>query len=174
MINTTLDEIARYWSLHQSETGLSVDWAEARERYWRCGYKSKLQRCHIIPHSLGGADEAANLVLLCLRCHREAPNVSDPSYMWLWLRSHAVPFYDTYWTLRAVEEFEKLHQRKPFSLIDSNGLEVETLTRLINSYVRQVCVHFGEVRLNPSTLAWIILQIETSLRGKNGTPELDG
>ncbi len=36
-IKTTIAEAVDYWSRHQSECGLSVDWAEAHERCWRCG-----------------------------------------------------------------------------------------------------------------------------------------
>src|SRR5262249_7661154 len=66
----------------EDECGLGVDWSEAEERCWRCGYKSSLQKCHIVPDSLGGAARPSNLVLLCCRCHREAPNVADPRFMW--------------------------------------------------------------------------------------------
>jgi len=33
-----------------------------------------VERCHLVPHALGGADSPANLVLLCGRCHRDAPD----------------------------------------------------------------------------------------------------
>lgn len=36
-IKTTKKEIVDYWTSKQEETGLSVDWAEADERCWRCG-----------------------------------------------------------------------------------------------------------------------------------------
>lgn len=64
-IKTTKKEIIDYWAVRQDECELSVDWAEAHERCWRCGYKKTLDRCHIIPDSLGGKDEPKNLVLLC-------------------------------------------------------------------------------------------------------------
>ena len=40
-----------------------------------------LQKCHIIPHMLGGSSEASNLVLLCKRCHKVAPDNKRPRYM---------------------------------------------------------------------------------------------
>lgn len=36
--------------------------------------KVPLQRCHIIPKSLGGLDTADNLFLMCKECHDLAPN----------------------------------------------------------------------------------------------------
>jgi len=64
-IKTSIEEIVDYWKRHEDECGLSVDWAEAHERCWRCGCEKNLERCHIIPDSLGGKDEPSNLVLLC-------------------------------------------------------------------------------------------------------------
>ncbi|MEV6238890.1 HNH endonuclease signature motif containing protein [Lentzea sp. NPDC051838] len=75
-------------------------WGEAHDRCWRCGYKSLLEQCLIVPESLGGTDSADNLVLLCGRCRREAPNHQDPQYMWRWLRATRVSSDDTYWTIR--------------------------------------------------------------------------
>ena len=69
------------WEEREDESDLSVDWAEAEEICWRCGCKRKLQRCHIIPDSLGGKDEPSNLVLLCERCHIDAPNVESQTFM---------------------------------------------------------------------------------------------
>lgn len=55
-IRTTIPEIVDYWAKHTGECGLSVDFAEAHERCWRCGCQRSLERCHIVPASLGGED----------------------------------------------------------------------------------------------------------------------
>ena len=44
------------------------------------GVTSVLQRCHIVPRSLGGSDEPDNLFLLCKRCHLLTPDYTNPSY----------------------------------------------------------------------------------------------
>ncbi|MEK2144959.1 HNH endonuclease [Vibrio parahaemolyticus] len=80
-MDTSIKDIVEYWELHQDESGLSVDWAEAETLCWRCAHKRKLQRCHIIPRALGGSEQPSNLVLLCGQCHSEAPNVNDPEFM---------------------------------------------------------------------------------------------
>ena len=33
-----------------------------------------LEKCHIVPHMLGGSNDVSNFVLLCSRCHKEAPD----------------------------------------------------------------------------------------------------
>jgi len=43
-----------------------------------------LERCHMIPKSLGGSDDASNLVLLCKACHKEAPDIKDPKWFKQW------------------------------------------------------------------------------------------
>ena len=108
-IKTTKKQIVAYWSSVQDECGLSVDWAEAKDRCWRCGYKKRLIRCHIIPDSLGGKDEPSNLVLLCSRCHIDAPNVESKTFMWDWIRANGTPFYDTFWNIRAQKEYEFIY-----------------------------------------------------------------
>lgn len=112
-------EIVDYWTSRESECGLGVDWAEADERCWRCGYKSVLHGCHIVPDSLGGPNAPSNLVLLCGRCHREGPNVADARFMWIWMGSTCVPLHDTYWTERGLQEFEKCLGESPSRLRSS-------------------------------------------------------
>lgn len=154
------DDIVRYWEIRQDECGLAVDWSEAHERCWRCGHQTKLERCHIIPRSLGGPDHPSNIVLLCSHCHREAPNVADPEFMWFWIRRTCVPFYDTYWYVRGYREFERLFERKPFAELDENQLRGLDIEELVFSELENSTIHFGEVRRNAATLAWVFYRVE--------------
>lgn len=52
---------------------------------WGLWNHSRLERCHLVPRMLGGADCPENLVLLCNECHRDAPDVGDASYMLGWM-----------------------------------------------------------------------------------------
>jgi hypothetical protein len=82
--------------------------------------------------------------------------------MWQWLRAHAVPLYDTYWTIRGFEEFEKLFKRKPF--IDTpHEIPSERINDLISTYMRKASWHFGEGGFNPSTIAWVLAQVERQI-----------
>lgn len=165
-----LRDIVAYWSEREDECGLGVDWAEAHERCWRCAYKSRLQRCHIIPASRGGSGGPDNLVLLCGRCHREAPNVPDSRFMWIWLRATCMSFYDLYWTARGAEEFEEMFGRPPFSGPDfSTGL-VSQAQELLGTEISRAVIHWGEGRLNPSTIASIFALVEERLAGLRIAP----
>jgi hypothetical protein len=85
------------WDHHSqfiSELDVAVDWGNwetEHKRCWCCGHKSKLQECHIVPRSLGGSDNASNVVPLCAQCHDEAPDVADPGEMFRWIASQQNP-----------------------------------------------------------------------------------
>ena len=113
-IKTTIPEIVDYWFSRVYEGDLSVDASEAHERCRRYGYQTKLECCHIIPHSRGGADEPSNLVLLCKKCHLENPNVSDPEIMWDWLKADRTSLYNTFGIIQGFEEYKKIYG-VPFS-----------------------------------------------------------
>ena len=46
-----------------------------------------LQRCHVIPHSLGGSNHPSNLILMCSPCHEASPDTNEELYFWEWLSS---------------------------------------------------------------------------------------
>ena len=168
-------EIVAYWSKREDESGLAVDWAEAHKRCWACGRKKRkrnFDRCHIVPRALGGQDSADNLVLLCQRCHKLAPNVNDPSFMWFWLRARAVPFYDIEWIVSGLEEYQRLFGKSPFCgplLPDPAGLKY-----LVKKFREQAIIHFGEGRPNPSTLAWVIAKMEDEAAASLTSPSPGG
>lgn len=59
---------------------------------WCCGSTSRpLQRCHIVPRSLGGHDGPSNIVPLCGVCHDEMPDVRSADFFWDWLRRQQNP-----------------------------------------------------------------------------------
>lgn len=159
-MDATHAEIADYWSRNQDECGLSVDWAEAEELCWRCAHRRKLQRCHVVPRSLGGSEQASNLVLLCGQCHAEAPNVADPEFMWIWLRAHAVDCYGTYWQIRGWREYEFIYGKKPFEGVKDHEALILRAYACLEQRIKQVSTHWGQGKLNPATIAWLLRQVE--------------
>lgn len=156
-IKTTKKEIVDYWSRIEDECGLSVDWAEAEERCWRCGYEKKLQRCHIIPNSLGGKDEPSNLVLLCERCHIDAPNIESKTFMWDWIRANGTSFYDTFWQKTAKKEYEFIYQKSFMQeLKDRDILSARDLEKFFSIPEVRSVNHFAHPWKNDSTNAGIL------------------
>ena len=179
-IKTPLSEIIAYWEKHVDECGLSVDWAEAESHCWRCGYERNLERCHIIPDSLGGKDEPSNLVLLCKRCHAEGPNVTDPEIMWDWIRAYGVPFYGTFWFIRGMKEYQFIyHKTIRQELADilmcagvaPDSEEAMEVTKACTQKMRQqASIHFAQPYFNTATIAGLFRMLLKALAQKYGVP----
>lgn len=159
-IKTTKEEIVNYWfsECRVTESGLSVDATEAMDRCWRCGCEHHLERCHIIPESLGGKDEPSNLVLLCHRCHIDNPNINDPEIMWDWIRAYGVPIYDSFWHYIAMREYKFIYRKSFWQELIDMEIPINTKTEtLIKKYtqniIKNTSFHFGHPYLNASTLA---------------------
>ena len=71
------EKIFEYW-LEKNEFDL---WDYERPVCFICGATHSLERCHIIPKALGGSDDCSNIVLLCGKHHRNAPNIAIPNIM---------------------------------------------------------------------------------------------
>ena len=156
-IKTTKKQIIDYWSRIQDECELSVDWAEANERCWRCGYRKNLQKCHIIPDSLGGKDEPSNLVLLCSRCHIDAPNVESKTFMWDWIRANGTSFYDTFWNIRAQKEYEFIYGKSFIQELEDRDIKSNYDLRLFwNLKIGRSIHHFAHPWNNESTDAGLL------------------
>lgn len=155
-IKTPKEEIVDYWFRIINECELSVDKSEAYERCWRCGYKRKLHRCHIIPSSLG-RDSADNLVLLCKRCHEENPNVKDPEIMWDWLKAYKTPFYDTFWIIEGFKEYQFIYGKSfKEEIRERNVKNFNTVKELIEAEFEKASFHFGQNYFNRATIAGIL------------------
>lgn len=155
--NTSKKEIVDYWFSIVDECGLSVDAAEAHERCWRCGCERALERCHIIPASLGGEDKASNLILLCHRCHLENPNVADPDIMWDWLRAYGTPFYDTFWVKQGIKEYEFIYHKSLKEEFEERNIDdFEKFNKIVEEQIQQTTFHYGHPYLNSATFAGVL------------------
>ena len=162
-IKTSKEEIVSYWMKHQGESGLSVDWKDAKQRCWRCGCKRNLEKCHIVPHVLGGKDEPENLVLLCKRCHAEGPNVLDAEIMWDWIRAYGVTFYNSFWKIEGLKEYKFIYKHSFESTIIyiMEHAEVKKDKCEIINFIKKemkdveskLSKHFGQSYLNTATIA---------------------
>ena len=153
---TKQEQIIKYWETNSHEFNLSIDFSEANKRCWRCGYKSKLEKCHIIPHSLGGSDEPHNYILLCSLCHAEGPNVEDEQIFWDWLKAHKVDYYDTYWIIRGINEYKFIYGKTIDEEIVELEIDVDTFNKLNQENFSKASWHFGQPRMNPATIAGIL------------------
>lgn len=47
--------------------------------------KSRLNRCHVVPNALGGADSPENLFLMCEECHALSPDTVNRAAFFRWV-----------------------------------------------------------------------------------------
>lgn len=103
-------EIFDYWKSRLHEHGILIDWGEpdcwacgfhygskydirkpdaGMDKIFRCWDKVPLQRCHIVPKSLGGTNSVENLFLMCRECHDSAPNTPFQSIFLEWAKNQS-------------------------------------------------------------------------------------
>lgn len=103
-------QIFEHWKDRFRDMGIFVDWGEPS--CWACRFhygikydikssdaswgeilggweRIPLQRCHIVPRSLGGTDEPSNLFLMCRECHDLQPNTALPEIFFEWVRAQS-------------------------------------------------------------------------------------
>jgi Zn finger protein HypA/HybF involved in hydrogenase expression len=159
VIRTTKSQIAEYWIKNNniSELELNFDWSEANTHCWNCGddRHGKLERCHIIPDSLGGSDSPDNYVLLCKSCHEEAPNINNSNDMWCWIKSNYMPlsFYGTYKIRKALIMFK---QTEGYSFFDK-ALTIKDFDKVIKEELKNISTH--GVKFNISTYYYMLKNI---------------
>lgn len=165
-IKTTAKEIAEYWMENNNidETKLNFDWSDALTNCWNCGEykysksqkKTNLQRCHIIPKSLNGADTPDNYVLLCKKCHADAPNITNQIAMWDWIQSNFMPisFYGTYNIRKALILFK---QKEGYSFFKKVA-NVSNINEILLSSLKSITNHEFD-KINPTTYYYMLKDI---------------
>lgn len=142
---------AAYWSQYLYEGDLGTDFDEADVRCWRCSRMVTLQKCHIIPKSLGGTDGPDNIVPLCSWCHDEMPNVGDASAVWAWIKRTRATFYDSFESQNAVDLAKSMGV--DFARVDMASV-VQLLREASSSHFVQ---NGGGPKQGRETMLWAIL-----------------
>lgn len=160
---TTIKAICDYWASIVDETELSVDAADMHERCWNCGCERILQKCHIIPRSRGGEDIPSNLVLLCVECHKNAPDCTNPSIIWDWIKSNKEPFYDIYWWLKASKDYERIYGVSILTELSMMNIEsIDILKTAIKREIDNTSMHWGSCGLSTGTRVGVLRSVVTS------------
>jgi hypothetical protein len=144
-------ECVAYWSEIVYEGDIGVDWADADERCWRCGSKSKLQKCHIVARQFGGGDGPSNIIPLCSLCHDEMPDVTDPDAVWVWIKRTRPKYgYGTLWIEKALDECVSVGT-------DLSRFDKASFAVLMNKSVGLHMMQSGAgCRIKPASVAWAI------------------
>lgn len=132
-----------------------IDWGEAR--CFACGRDSMaefsqdkeiakcLQKCHIIPKTLGGSYEPDNIVLLCKHCHEESPDVADSTILMKWIYKKRIATKSFLWGedfFNMLSSFIKQHY--------NNKLDIKQIEKLAD-----ICgTHGGKISIG--TIEYIL------------------
>lgn len=157
------EDIVDYWKNSTWFLDLHIALDRAANSCWRCGSDQDIQRCHIIPDSLGGESEASNLVLLCARCHAEGPNLRDKRIMFDWIKSYRTKWKDNFWANAAMDEYKRIYgkdiQIEVKEILQKEKIPIELdvavseLGLLANEVATSATFHFGQTWLNNASLA---------------------
>lgn len=152
-----MDDLTEYWRTRLDDGAIFVPWEDAHRSCWRCGDADSLQRCHLVPESRGGTTDPSNLVRLCLRCHREQPNVDDPAMTWAWLRGtqHSG-------ALRRFEEWVDAYERMFGEEPGRHGGDPAAIAGRLKAELDAAVRHWGEPGLNAATMAACVRRAELS------------
>lgn len=165
-ITKSNEDIVSFWKDNPVFRSLGLPSIEdASKSCWRCGSRQDIQRCHIIPASLGGAGTELNLVLLCSRCHAEGPNIADQDIMFDWIKAHRNGCTHDYWLEAGMKEYEFIYGKSIEDEISAvlkdigiSGIEYEQealklLKLLTNEASVNAIFHFGQTYFNTATTA---------------------
>ena len=167
-IKTSRKKISDYWKSNPKAEFLNLDWSNAHNQCWRCNYKKGIQRCHIVPHPKSSNDDPSNLILLCTRCHKEAPNVSDPDIMWDWLWAYCHNRTElNLWVQRIIEEYKFIYDVSPTEEMAAAGATKAEFESFAENTISGAVIHFGEGRLNISTMVGLLRMFIKEKRANN-------
>ena len=154
-----IQDCVDFWKDRVDECDLGVDFSGATTNCWRCGYLRKLQKCHIVPKSLGGKDEPENIIPLCYQCHDEMPDVHDKEEVFKWIKSNHGTIYDTFWSLESLK-ISGCNVEDALNKSENPDLKAKLFLERYKFHLEKTSSHFGQFaggcKLKTTTRAWII------------------
>ena len=158
--------ISKCWDHHSQyicELDVAPDWGDWETDWnmcWCCGHRTpRLQKCHIIPKSLGGTNNPENIVPLCSQCHDKAPDVIDNKIMFEWIKEQQNPTsglgLGRYWHVQSL-----IDDLVP-DIIETYGeIDWEELIEIVKGNYSKTSAHCGQVgqgsMFKDGTREWII------------------
>ena len=91
--------------------------------------------------------------------------MEDPEIMWDWIKAYNVPFHNTFWIIKGMEEYEFIYKttllddiKAVVSKSNYSDLEKEikdAVDQVMDSVYEEASTHFGQPYLNTATMAGI-------------------
>ena len=157
--------VRQCWDIHLPHLGeddvavVEWNWDEEKDRCWCCGVDSNLQKCHIIPKSLGGSKEYDNIVPLCVKCHDNAPDVQDKKQMFRWIKKQQN------WLTRMgmghltnIEEIIFDYCKQVSETTEISDDVIEEIKKIMEETSKKITFHYGQMGqgafMKDSTREW--------------------
>ena len=120
---------------------------------WTAWRDAALERCHIVPHALGGTNEASNFLLLCKDCHLDSPDTPHREAMLRWAHDRKPnPWGLSRGKVEAAQAISK-------AVID-HGLDPDQFVTDVYSHLEKCARHFGKdgAEYSTGTVDWAIAE----------------
>ena len=145
--NGFLDEPACFaCGFFKDETSKTTGW-----HTWNKAGKNGLERCHIIPHSLGGSNTVDNFVLLCKKCHELSPDIGDSEFLFDWMKNCPRSFFGSHWTAVSIWNnfFTSLSQKFPDEVAAWSALDFDEQSQHLEETSDSLAstTHFGKLSI---------------------------
>lgn len=182
-------KIFEYWKERLAELGFFIDWGEPG--CWVCGYHYDdkydvknpqadwnetlkawnaipLQRCHIVPRSLGGTNNPDNIFLMCKECHDLAPNTAIPKIFLEWARNQNWHKRDAAKILAAcaLYNLDSEDQASIFELMSSSEF-VKWSKDKLGSHLPQSGYASITSRITPASLVGLAIEYQKSFKDQS-------
>lgn len=159
---------------------IDVDSHECTDRHVDIDFKrlwakvgGDLERCHIVPKSLGGSDDVSNAFLLCPKCHEESPDTANPSSFirWVYRKRKNTMLGGINLPTLIKELDEELTQRglpkssEIFKLTHLNDKKADEIERELTDYCEgKYSFHYGKGLVHSSIVCVVCDWIEEKYR----------
>ena len=84
--------------------------------------------------------------------------MADEEIMWDWLKAYKVSFYDIFWNIQGIEEYEKIYSISFEKELEKRKIGIDNLSeikQILKEQIKKTSYHFGDPHLNVATLAGV-------------------
>lgn len=88
--------------------------------------------------------------------------------MWDWLRAYRVCFYDTFWNIQGLKEYERIYGISFFYELKNRKIEQKEIVDIMNEQFDKTSCHFGDSYLNIATISGVYRMTLKEYDRRNG------
>lgn len=75
-------------------------------------------------------------------------------FIWDWIRAYGTTFYDTFWTIQGIREYEFIYKKSLDEELKARNINYDdNFEKTIKEEIRNTSYHYGDPYLNRATIA---------------------